>query len=155
MVRMARWSAAHPWSAIGLWVVFVGLCLFLGSAAGSKKISDAESGVGESGRAGRIVASGRFPAKPEESVLITAAQGGPPSRQAPRTDCSPPRPSPRDIADTRIRVPATPGELLLQRFQQVQPCRIQDRLNLRKRTERDEVLLASTFRLLSTSAPIR
>jgi RND superfamily putative drug exporter len=35
------------------------------------------SGCGESGRAGRIVASGRFPAKPEESVLITAAQGGP------------------------------------------------------------------------------
>lgn len=75
-VRIARWSATHPWSAIGLWVVFVALCLFLGGAAGTQRISDAESGVGESGRAGRITASGHFPEKPEENVLITAADGG-------------------------------------------------------------------------------
>ncbi|MFD9245975.1 MMPL family transporter, partial [Streptomyces sp. NPDC059556] len=75
-VRIARWSATHPWSAIGLWVVFVGLCLFLGGAAGTQRISDAESGVGESGRAGRITASGHFTEKPEENVLITAADGG-------------------------------------------------------------------------------
>lgn len=76
-VRVARWSAAHPWAAIGLWVVFVVLCLVLGGAAGTNKIGDEESGVGESGRAGRIAASGHFPDKPEESVLITAMGGGP------------------------------------------------------------------------------
>ncbi|MFE6820525.1 MMPL family transporter, partial [Streptomyces sp. NPDC057675] len=75
-VRIARWSATHPWSAIGLWVVFVALCLLLGGAAGTQRISDAESGVGESGRAGRITASGHFTEKPEENVLITAAGGG-------------------------------------------------------------------------------
>ncbi|WP_435862056.1 MMPL family transporter [Streptomyces tanashiensis] len=75
-VRIARWSATHPWSAIGLWVVFVVLCLFLGGAAGTNKISDEESGVGESGRAGRITASGHFTEKPEENVLITASNGG-------------------------------------------------------------------------------
>ncbi|MFE7547525.1 MMPL family transporter [Streptomyces gardneri] len=75
-VRIARWSATHPWSAIGLWVVFVALCLFLGGAAGSNKISDEESGVGEAGRAGRITASGHFIEKPEENVLISAADGG-------------------------------------------------------------------------------
>ncbi|MFD7966807.1 MMPL family transporter [Streptomyces zaomyceticus] len=75
-VRIARWSATHPWSAIGLWVVFVALCLFLGGAAGTNKISDEESGVGESGRAGRITASGHFTEKPEENVLISAANGG-------------------------------------------------------------------------------
>ena len=74
-VRIARWSATHPWSAIGLWGVFVALCLFLGGAAGTNKISDEESGVGESGRAGRITAAGDFPEKPEENVLITAADG--------------------------------------------------------------------------------
>ncbi|SDD75793.1 MMPL family transporter [Streptomyces prasinopilosus] len=74
-VRIARWSATHPWSAIGLWVVFVALCLLLGGAAGSHKISDEESGVGESGRAGRITAAGDFPEKPEENVLITAEDG--------------------------------------------------------------------------------
>ncbi|MFD5714241.1 MMPL family transporter [Streptomyces pharetrae] len=74
-VRIARWSATHPWSAIGLWVVFVALCLFLGGAAGTNKISDEESGVGDSGRAGRITAAGDFPEKPEENVLITAETG--------------------------------------------------------------------------------
>ncbi|MDF4250697.1 MMPL family transporter [Streptomyces sp. WMMB303] len=75
-VRIARWSAAHPWSAIGLWIAFVAVCLFLGGAAGTNAISDEESGVGESGRAGRIVHSGDFPEKPEENVLITAEDGG-------------------------------------------------------------------------------
>ncbi|MFJ9794987.1 MMPL family transporter [Streptomyces sp. NPDC101145] len=75
-VRIARWSATHPWSAIGLWVVFVALCLLLGGAAGTDRISDEESGVGESGRAGRITASGHFTEKPEENVLISAANGG-------------------------------------------------------------------------------
>ncbi|MEU8342265.1 MMPL family transporter [Spirillospora sp. NPDC048832] len=75
-VRVARWSARRPWTAIGLWTLFVVLCLALGGAAGTNKISDAESGVGESGRAGRIAASGHFPEKPEESVLITRTDGG-------------------------------------------------------------------------------
>ncbi|MFE6099174.1 MMPL family transporter [Streptomyces laurentii] len=81
-VRIARWSATHPWSAIGLWAVFVALCLFLGGAAGTQKISDEESGVGESGRAGRITAAGHFTEKPEENVLITAASGGKPDPAA-------------------------------------------------------------------------
>ncbi|MFF4238216.1 MMPL family transporter [Actinomadura geliboluensis] len=75
-VRVARWSARRPWTAIGLWTLFVVLCLALGGAAGTNKISDAESGVGESGRAGRIAESGHFPEKPEESVLITRTEGG-------------------------------------------------------------------------------
>ncbi|MEU7650219.1 MMPL family transporter [Streptomyces huasconensis] len=75
-MRIARWSANHPWSAIGLWTAFVVLCLFLGGAAGTNKISDDESGVRESGRAGKIVADGDFTEKPEESVLITAKTGG-------------------------------------------------------------------------------
>ncbi|GAA2261753.1 MMPL family transporter [Streptomyces atrovirens] len=75
-VRIARWSATHPWSAIGLWAVFVAACLFLGGAAGTNALSDEESGVRESGLAGRIVHSGDFPEKAEENVLITAADGG-------------------------------------------------------------------------------
>ncbi len=75
-VRVARWSARRPWTTIGLWTLFVVLCLALGGAAGTNKISDAESGVGESGRAGRIAESGHFPEKPEESFLITRTEGG-------------------------------------------------------------------------------
>ncbi|MFJ8630156.1 MMPL family transporter [Streptomyces sp. NPDC093568] len=56
--------------------MFVAACLFLGGAAGTNAISDEESGVRESGRAGKIVHSGDFPEKAEENVLITAADGG-------------------------------------------------------------------------------
>ncbi|MBO4256225.1 MMPL family transporter [Streptomyces griseorubiginosus] len=83
-VRIARWSATHPWSAIGLWVVFVAACLFLGGAAGTNALSDDESGVRESGRAGKIVHSGDFPEKAEENVLITAEDGGKLDRAAGR-----------------------------------------------------------------------
>ena len=36
-VRMARWSAEHPWRAIALWVVFVAVCFVGGNAAGTVK----------------------------------------------------------------------------------------------------------------------
>lgn len=75
-VRIARWSATHPWSAIALWTAFVIVCFLAGSALGTNKISDADSGLRESGRATRLEASGNFPELPEESVLITAAAGG-------------------------------------------------------------------------------
>ncbi|MBO3678824.1 MMPL family transporter [Streptomyces sp. NEAU-YJ-81] len=81
-LRVARWSATHPWSAIGLWVVFVALCLFLGGAAGTNKLDSEESGVRESGRAGKIVSSGDFTKRPEENVLITAESGGKLDRRA-------------------------------------------------------------------------
>ncbi|AZQ32220.1 MMPL family transporter [Streptomyces cyaneochromogenes] len=75
-VRIARWSATHPWSAIGLWAVFVALCVFLGGAAGTNKLDERESGVRESGTAGKIIVSGDFTDRPEENVLITAESGG-------------------------------------------------------------------------------
>ncbi|RCG16774.1 MMPL family transporter [Streptomyces diacarni] len=83
-VGIARWSATHPWTAIGLWVIFVAACLVLGGAAGTNAISDEESGVRESGRAGKIVHFGDFPDKAEENVLITAEDGGKLDRAAGR-----------------------------------------------------------------------
>ncbi|MET8014721.1 MMPL family transporter [Streptomyces sp. NPDC005271] len=56
--------------------MFVALCLFLGGAAGTNKLDADESGVRESGRAGKIVSSGDFTEKAEENVLITADSGG-------------------------------------------------------------------------------
>ncbi|MFE9006139.1 MMPL family transporter [Streptomyces sp. NPDC007875] len=56
--------------------MFVVLCLFLGGAAGTNKLDSEESGVRESGRAGKIVSAGDFTERPEENVLITAESGG-------------------------------------------------------------------------------
>jgi RND superfamily putative drug exporter len=47
-IRIGRWSARHPWRAIGLWLSFVALALALLALTGSKQL---QSGVtGEAGR---------------------------------------------------------------------------------------------------------
>ncbi|HWM07570.1 MAG TPA: MMPL family transporter [Actinophytocola sp.] len=74
-VRVARWSATHPWRAIGLWVVFVAVCFAAGTWAGTRTATDEDLAMGESGRATEIVAAGDFADPAEENVLITARSG--------------------------------------------------------------------------------
>ncbi|MEV0152145.1 MMPL family transporter [Micromonospora sp. NPDC050686] len=74
-VRLARWSAEHPWRAIALWVVFVAVCLVGGSAAGLNEATDADQAIGEAGRAQLIVAEGDFHQPAVENVLITPRSG--------------------------------------------------------------------------------
>jgi putative drug exporter of the RND superfamily len=74
-VRVARWSATHPWRAIGLWVVFVAVCFAAGGWAGTNTATDEDLAVGEAGRATTIVAAGQFEEHSTENVLITAREG--------------------------------------------------------------------------------
>lgn len=74
-VRVARWSATHPWRAIGLWLVFVVVCFAAGSAAGVNEATDEDTWIGESGRAAAIEKSGNFDNPAVENVLITAPSG--------------------------------------------------------------------------------
>ncbi|WP_432978696.1 MMPL family transporter [Dactylosporangium sp. CA-233914] len=74
-VRVARWSAEHPWRAIALWVVFVAVCFVGGSMAGTVEATNRDSAIGESGRADVIVSDGHFDNPATESVLITARSG--------------------------------------------------------------------------------
>ncbi|MFI7578351.1 MMPL family transporter [Micromonospora sp. NPDC049497] len=74
-VRLARWSAEHPWRAIALWVVFVAVCFVGGNAAGLNEATDSDQAIGESGRAGLIVSSGNFADPAEENILITPRTG--------------------------------------------------------------------------------
>ena len=48
LTRIGRWSARHPWRAIGLWAAFVAACLALGAVSGTKTLSN--GAVGESAR---------------------------------------------------------------------------------------------------------
>ncbi|MET9270741.1 MMPL family transporter [Kribbella sp. NPDC003557] len=73
-VRVARWSATHPWRAIAMWVVVVIACFALGSVTGTKE-SKNEGDIGEVTRADDIVKSGNFDDPDVESVLITAPSG--------------------------------------------------------------------------------
>ncbi|GAA3273145.1 hypothetical protein GCM10020218_017570 [Dactylosporangium vinaceum] len=74
-VRIARWSAEHPWRAIALWVVFVAVCFVGGSMAGSVEATSRDQAIGESGRADVIAGDGHFDNPATESVLITARSG--------------------------------------------------------------------------------
>ncbi|MFR9780409.1 MMPL family transporter [Micromonospora sp. MS34] len=74
-VRLARWSAEHPWRAIALWVVFVAVCFVGGNAAGLTEATDEDQAIGEFGRAQLIVDSGGFHQPATENVLITSRSG--------------------------------------------------------------------------------
>ncbi|MFG2349506.1 MMPL family transporter [Streptomyces phaeochromogenes] len=74
-VRMARWSALHPWRAIIGWLVFVVLCLVLGSAVGVNSAKTADYRVGEAGRAEAIAAEGQLERRSIEQVMISARPG--------------------------------------------------------------------------------
>ncbi len=75
-VRMARWSATHPWRAVAMWIVFVAACFMIGSATGINTMSDEDQNIGEVSRADAIVKSGDFADPDVENILITSANGG-------------------------------------------------------------------------------
>ncbi|MFF8587966.1 MMPL family transporter [Streptomyces althioticus] len=74
-VRMARWSAHHPWRAIAGWLVFVVLCLAVGAALGTNSAKTADYRVGEAGRAEALAAEGHLERRPTEQVLISSRSG--------------------------------------------------------------------------------
>lgn len=73
--RMGRWSAAHPWQAIGVWALFVILAVGLGSAFSMRGTTDADYRLGQSGRASAMIAAAGLASPNQEFVLITAASG--------------------------------------------------------------------------------
>ncbi|WP_447040474.1 MMPL family transporter [Streptomyces sp. DSM 118878] len=74
-VRVARWSALHPWRAIIGWLAFVVLCLGGGIAAGMNSATTEDYRVGEAGRAEALAAEGGVQLRPTEQVLIRAETG--------------------------------------------------------------------------------
>ncbi|MGP4026705.1 MMPL family transporter [Actinomadura sp. 3N407] len=75
-VRMARWSAGHPWRAIAGWFLFVALCLGAGISIGGQAATTEDFRIGEAGRAEAMAAEGGLQREPVEHVLITAKSGG-------------------------------------------------------------------------------
>jgi uncharacterized membrane protein YdfJ with MMPL/SSD domain len=73
--RAGRWSARHRKKAIFGWLAFVIVAVFVGGSVGTKTLSDADFGIGESGRADKAI-SDHFPDKGSESVLVQSRDGG-------------------------------------------------------------------------------
>ncbi|MFI2615372.1 MMPL family transporter [Streptomyces sp. NPDC018584] len=74
-VRVARWSALHPWRAIIGWLAFVALCLGGGIAVGMNSATSEDFRVGEAGRAEALATEGGVQLRPTEQILIRAASG--------------------------------------------------------------------------------
>ncbi len=67
--RAGRWSAQHRKKAIWGWLAFALIAFMIGSALGTETQTNAQSGVGESGRAARTV-DNAFPKHQVEQVLV-------------------------------------------------------------------------------------
>ena len=74
-VRVARWSATHPWRAIALWLAFVLACLAIGQLCSLRQMSDADGTVGQSHRATALMQRADLQPPDTENVLISARSG--------------------------------------------------------------------------------
>ena len=75
-VRIARWSATHPWRAISLWLVFLIACLAVGQLSHLRTATDLDTSTGQSGQALRLLHDGGLVEPAVEHVLITGRGGG-------------------------------------------------------------------------------
>lgn len=74
--RAGRWSAHHKKTAVFGWLAFVVVAFVLGGMVGTKKLDDADTGAGESGRAEQALDRGFPQETTEETVLVQARAGG-------------------------------------------------------------------------------
>jgi uncharacterized membrane protein YdfJ with MMPL/SSD domain len=72
--RAGRWSAQHRKKAIFGWLAFVIAAVFIGGSVGTRTLDDADFGIGESGRADKVV-SDHFRQDGDESVLVQTRGG--------------------------------------------------------------------------------
>jgi RND superfamily putative drug exporter len=74
-VKVASWSAAHPWRAIVGWFVFVALCLGASAAVGTNSATTEDYRVGKAGKAEAIATEGGLQRRPVEQIVIDSPSG--------------------------------------------------------------------------------
>jgi RND superfamily putative drug exporter len=74
-VRAARWSATHPWRAIGLWLILVAVAVGLSVMVPKQTTKAADTWVGQSGQAAELIHQAGLDGKPSETVLVTDPDG--------------------------------------------------------------------------------
>ena len=75
--RMGSWSTRHRRYAIIGWLLFVVVATGIGSALGTKQITNAEGSNGEAAKAEQILADAGFDSPASENVLIQTKNGKP------------------------------------------------------------------------------
>lgn len=74
-VRAARWSATHPWRAIGLWLLLVVIAAGTAAVVPKQQTQDADTRVGQSGVAAELIEQANLGERPSETVLLTDPDG--------------------------------------------------------------------------------
>ncbi|GAA1606196.1 MMPL family transporter [Kribbella sancticallisti] len=74
-VRVARWSATHPWRAIGLWLLLVVVAVGLSAAIPKQQTKADDTWIGQSGTASELIRQANLEDKPSETVLLTDPDG--------------------------------------------------------------------------------
>ncbi|CAO5190093.1 putative drug exporter of the RND superfamily [Frankia sp. AiPs1] len=100
--RAARWSVRHRKLAVGGWVLGVVLAIFVGGLIGTHTITDADEGIGESGRAEKTLTAHGWVDTDSENVLI--------QRSTPAADAQTLLADPQiraTVSDTATRIQAT------------------------------------------------
>jgi RND superfamily putative drug exporter len=70
-LRIARWSATHPWRAVAGWLAFVVLAVGLAAMIPTTQTDDPDYDTGDSGRAAALVRDAGLDAPDSESILVT------------------------------------------------------------------------------------
>ncbi|MBJ7332077.1 MAG: MMPL family transporter [Solirubrobacteraceae bacterium] len=73
--RAGRWSAHHKKTAVFGWLAFVIVAFVVGGMVGTKKLDDADTGAGESGRAEKALDKAFPKETASESILVQAPDG--------------------------------------------------------------------------------
>ncbi|TCO30198.1 RND superfamily putative drug exporter [Kribbella steppae] len=74
-VRVARWSATHPWRAIGLWLLLVVVAVGMSVAIPKQQTESKDNWVGQSGQAAELIEKAGLGDRPTETVLLTDPDG--------------------------------------------------------------------------------
>jgi RND superfamily putative drug exporter len=114
-VRIARWSAEHPWRAIGAWLVFVAICIGAGQVAGTKQADFDDNPTGELATYQSIVDEAGFTRPATENVLISARDGALDTAQATAAanDVRAEMSGLREVGDVSDPVPSPKGTAVL------------------------------------------
>jgi hypothetical protein len=70
--RLSRAAARRPRLTISAWLLLVAACVIAGGSAGTKSLTDAQTGVGESARADAIIARAHLTRPPQENILVSS-----------------------------------------------------------------------------------
>jgi RND superfamily putative drug exporter len=73
-VRLARWSATHPWRAIGLWLLLVVVAVGMSAVIPKQASKEKDTWTGQSGVASQLIEQANLGDRPSETVLITSSK---------------------------------------------------------------------------------